>query len=77
MKILLSLLLLLAHAAMAQEQKKPQSMRDAADSFRICRTIPEERRDLSAGRRVAQAWIDSAPSGAEERLPRRELMRRW
>ena len=75
MKILLSLLLLLAPpAAMAQEQKKPQSMRDAADSFRICRTIPEERRDLSAGRRVAQAWIDSAPSGTEERLPRRELM---
>ena len=34
MKILLSLLLLLAPtAAMAQEQKKPQSMRDAADSF--------------------------------------------
>ena len=48
MKILLSLLLLLAPtAAMAQEQKKPQSMRDAADSFRICRTIPEERRDVS------------------------------
>ena len=75
MKILLSLLLLLAPtAAMAQEQKKPQSMRDAADSFRICRTIAQEERDLSAGRRVAQAWIDSAPSGAEERLPRRDLM---
>ena len=75
MKILLSLLLLLAPThTLAQEQKKPQSMRDAADSFRICRTIPEERRDVSAGRRVAQAWIDSAPSGAEERLPRRELM---
>ena len=75
MKILLSLLLLLAPTnTLAQEQKKPQSMRDAADSFRICRTIPEEKRDLSAGRRVAQAWIDSAPSGAEENLPRPELM---
>ena len=75
MKILLSLLLLLAPTpAMAQEQKKPQTMRDAADSFRICRTIAQEERDLSAGRRVAQAWIDSAPSGAEERLPRRDLM---
>lgn len=75
MKILLSLLLLLAPTqALAQEQKKPQTMRDAADSFRICRTILKEDRDRSAGRRVAQAWIDSAPSGAEERLPRRELM---
>ena len=55
MKILLSLLLLLAPtAAMAQEQKSRKAC-DAADSFRICRTIPEERRDVSAGRRVAQA----------------------
>ena len=62
MKILLSLLLLLAPtAALAQEQKKPQSMRDAADSFRICRTIPEEKRDLSAGRRVAQAGLIRLP----------------
>ena len=75
MKFLFALLLLLAPTqALAQEPKKPQSMRDAAESFRICRTILKEDRDRSAGRRVAQAWIDSAPSGAEERLPRRELM---
>ena len=48
---------------MAQEQKKPQSMRDAADSFRIAEPF---RRNgvifqLAA---VAQAWIDSA-SGTE------------
>tara|TARA_Y100000991_G_scaffold3674_1_gene3040 strand:+ start:819 stop:1238 length:420 start_codon:yes stop_codon:yes gene_type:complete len=76
MKFLFALLLLLAptQQALAQEPKKPQSMRDAAESFRICRTILKEDRDRSAGRRVAQAWIDSAPSGAEERQPRRELM---
>ena len=76
MKFLFALLLLLAptQQALAQEPKKPQSMRDAAESFRICRTILKEDRDRSVGRRVAQAWIDSAPSGAEERQPRRELM---
>ena len=75
MKFLFALLLLLAPTqALAQEPKKPQSMRDAAESFRICRTILKEDRDRSAGRRVAQAWIDSAPSGADEQLQRVELM---
>ena len=70
MKYLLPLLLLAAMPALAG----PQTMQDAAKAFRVCRQIPKADRDLKTGRQAAQAWLDSSPSGADERLPRVELL---
>ena len=70
----LALLLILLMAAGAQAQPSRQTMKDAANAFKVCRQIAKNDRDEKVGRQAAQAWLDSAPSAAEEALPRDQLL---
>jgi hypothetical protein len=67
-------LLMLLVAAAAQAQPGRQTMEDAANAFKVCRQIPKSDRDQTVGRQAAQAWLDSAPTAAQEALPRDALL---
>ena len=70
----LAVLLILVMTAGAQAQPARQTMKDAANAFKVCRQIAKNDRDEKVGRQAAQAWLDSAPTAAEEALPRDELL---
>lgn len=67
-------LLMLLVAAAAQAQPGRQTMKDAANAFKVCRQIAKSDRDQTVGRQAAQAWLDSAPTAAQEALPRDALL---
>ena len=67
-------LLMLLVAAAAQAQPGRQTMKDAANAFKVCRQIAKSDRDQTVGRQAAQAWLDSAPTAAQEAMPRDVLL---
>ncbi|RCL51249.1 MAG: hypothetical protein DBW85_09725 [Synechococcus sp. MED-G71] len=67
-------LLMLLVAAAAQAQPGRQTMKDAANAFKVCRQIAKSDRDQTVGRQAAQAWLDSAPTAAQEAMPRDALL---